>query len=313
MNKEVNTFSHVSVMLHECIDALRIDPKGIYVDCTAGGGGHSYEIASRLTEGRLIAIDRDSAAIEAAGNRLSPFSDKVTLVHDNFLNLSDILEGLGINKVNGVLMDLGVSSHQIDTADRGFSYMKDAPLDMRMNREDSLTAYEVVNRYSEEELRRIFFEYGEEKYTPKIVSAILKRREESPIETTGQLVDIVVSVYPRRHDEGHPAKRVFQAIRIEVNGELDIISPAIKAATDALDIGGIVAVITFHSLEDRAVKNEFSALARGCTCPPDFPVCVCGNKPKLKVLNKKPILPSAQELESNSRSGSAKLRTAIKI
>ncbi len=308
-----NTFSHVSVMLHECIDALRIDPDGIYVDCTAGGGGHSYEIASRLKKGRLIAIDRDSAAIAAAGERLAPFSDRVTLVHDNFLNLSDILEGLGIDKVNGVLMDLGVSSHQIDTADRGFSYMKDAPLDMRMNREDSLTAHRVVNEYSEEELKRIFYEYGEERYTPKIVSAIIKSREVSPIETTGQLSEIITAAYPRRHDEGHPAKRVFQAIRIEVNGELDIIAPAIRAATDALDKDGIVAVITFHSLEDRAVKNEFSALARGCTCPPDFPVCVCGNKPKLKILTKKPILPSAEELASNSRSGSAKLRTALKL
>ncbi|MBQ2826300.1 MAG: 16S rRNA (cytosine(1402)-N(4))-methyltransferase RsmH, partial [Clostridia bacterium] len=259
-----NTFSHVSVMLHECIDALRIDPDGIYVDCTAGGGGHSYEIASRLKNGRLIAIDRDSAAIAAAGERLASFSDRVTLVHDNFLNLSDILEGLGIDKVNGVLMDLGVSSHQIDTADRGFSYMKDAPLDMRMNREDSLTAYRVVNEYSEEELKRIFYEYGEERYTPKIVSAIIKSREVSPIETTGQLSEIITAAYPRRHDEGHPAKRVFQAIRIEVNRELDIIAPAIRAATNALDKDGIVAVITFHSLEDRAVKNEFSALARGC-------------------------------------------------
>ena len=309
----VNEFVHIPVMLGECINALDIDPCGIYVDCTAGGGGHSSAIAQRLTGCRLISIDRDITAVNTVTERLKKFGDRVTVVHDNFLNLSDILHSLGIDKVNGVLMDLGVSSYQIDTPERGFSYMKDAALDMRMNRDDRLSAYEVVNEYSESELKKIIYDYGEERYAPKIASAIVKKRESEPIKTTAQLSEIICSVYPSRHNEGHPAKRTFQAIRIEVNGELEIIPPAINAACKALAPGGRMAVITFHSLEDRAVKTEFNKLAEGCNCPPDFPVCVCGKTPELKVLTKKPILPTDIENENNSRARSAKLRAALKL
>ena len=308
-------FSHYSVLLDESIDALAIDPDGIYVDGTAGGGGHSYEIAKRLTGGRLIAIDQDADAIAAAGRRLSEFGDKVTLVRNNFSNLSEICAELGIEKINGFLIDAGVSSFQLDCAERGFAYSSDAPLDMRMDTRNSLTARDVVNGYSEQELKRILFEYGEERFSPAIASAIVRERSNSPIETTSQLSDIIKSAIPSFARDGghHPAKRSFQAIRIEVNRELDVIEPAIRAAESLMAVGGRIAVITFHSLEDRIVKQTFASLASGCTCPRSFPVCVCGKKPSVKQVNKKPILPSAKELEENPRSRSAKLRVAEKI
>lgn len=313
-------FSHYSVMLGECIDILDIKPDGTYVDCTLGGGGHSLEIAKRLTAGgRLICIDTDECAITAAKKRLCDYSDRITFVHGNFSDISEILRDLGIDGIDGAIIDLGVSSYQLDTPERGFSYNTDAPLDMRMNAEGSpeetKSAYTVVNTYSESELRRILFEYGEENFAPKIASAIVKARENAPIKTTLELVDIIKSVMPKKalavgH---HPAKRTFQAIRIEVNNELDIIAPTLRALIGAMKSGGVLAVLTFHSLEDRAVKKTFTELAQGCTCPPSFPVCICGNKPKIEILTRKPILPSEEELAENNRSHSAKLRAARKI
>lgn len=308
-------FSHRSVLLDECIEALAIREDGIYIDGTAGGGGHSFEIAKRLTTGKLIAIDQDAAAIEAAGKRLEPFGDRVCIVRDNFSNLADVCRSLGINKIDGLLLDLGVSSHQLDTADRGFSYMADAPLDMRMDKRSALDAGVVVNTYSEAELKRILFEYGEERFAGRIAAKIVKQRSEKTISTTGELVQLIRSAIPSGMREGgsHPAKRSFQAIRIEVNKELNVIAPAIDSAVDLLGEGGRVAIITFHSLEDRIVKQKFADLASGCTCPRDFPVCVCGNKAKLRLVNRKPILPSAEELAENHRSHSAKLRVAEKL
>ena len=309
-------FSHYSVMLGECIDALNIKPDGIYVDGTTGGGGHSFEIASRLSEGgRLICIDQDSDALFAAGKRLSSFSDRVTFVKSNFSDVAKVLDDLGIEKIDGLLLDLGVSSYQLDTPERGFSYNSDAPLDMRMDKDAALSAYEVVNTYSESELRRILFDYGEESFAPKIASAIVAYREQKPVETTFELTNIVKSVMPKKllavgH---HPAKKTFQAIRIEVNSELSVITPTIESAVDRLSEGGRLAIITFHSLEDRCVKQTYAKCAQGCICPPDFPVCVCGNKPKISLVSKKPILPSKEELEVNHRSHSAKLRVAEKI
>ena len=309
-------FSHYSVMLRECIDALDIKPDGIYVDGTTGGGGHSYEIAARLSEGgRLICIDQDSDALAAAGKRLSPFSDRVTFVKSNFSDVAKVLDELGIEKIDGLLLDLGVSSYQLDTPERGFSYNSDAPLDMRMDKDASLSAYEVVNTYSESELRRILFDFGEESFAPKIASAIVSYRQEKNIETTFELTNIIKSVMPKKllavgH---HPAKKTFQAIRIEVNSELSVIAPAIESAVERLSPGGRLAIITFHSLEDRCVKQTFAKCAQGCTCPPDFPICVCGNKPKIALVSKKPILPSKEELEANHRSHSAKLRVAQKL
>ena len=313
-SKEVK-FSHRSVLLDECIDALMIDPDGIYIDGTAGGGGHSYEIAKRLKGGRLIAIDRDEAAIAAAGKRLAEFGDRVTIVRNNFSNIADVCRELDIPRINGVLLDLGVSSYQLDTAERGFSHNNDAPLDMRMDRRSELDAYTVVNLYPEDKLRRIIYDYGEDRFAPRIASAIVRRREIKPIETTGELVDVIKSAIPAAAREGghHPAKRTFQAIRIEVNGELDAIRPAIESATELLAPGGRIAIITFHSLEDRIVKQTYVSLSEGCTCPPRIPVCVCGNKPKVKVISKKPILPSDIEIEENPRSRSAKLRVAEKL
>ncbi len=309
-----NEFRHTSVLLDECIEALNIDPDGIYVDCTAGGGGHSFAIASRLKGGRLIAIDRDDDAIEAASKRLEPFSDRVTLVRDNFVNLEAILAELGIDGVDGVLADLGVSSYQLDRADRGFSYMADAPLDMRMDQSACLDAYEVVNTYSEQELKRILYDFGEEKFAPAIARKIIVAREIAPIKTTGELAELVrCCVKPSRSDGSHPEKRTFQAIRIEVNSELSVIEPAIRSAVASLRHGGRLAVITFHSLEDRITKQTFASLADSCTCPRDFPICVCGGRPKIKIVNKKPILPSERECSENSRSHSAKLRVAEKI
>ncbi len=311
---EIN-FNHRSVLLDECIEALDIKPDGIYVDGTAGGGGHSYHIAERLTTGRLIAIDQDETAIAAATRRLEPFSDRVTMVRSNFANIESVCRELGIERIDGVLMDLGVSSYQLDTPERGFSYNADAPLDMRMDNRNPLTAREIVNGYSEAELRRVIFDFGEEKFGGKIASNIVKARAEKPIETTGELVEIIKNSIPAaaRRDGPHPAKRTFQALRIEVNSELSVIGPAIDGAVKLLGDGGRIAIITFHSLEDRLVKQAYAKQAQGCTCPREFPVCVCGNKPKLKVITRKPILPSEAELEENPRSRSAKLRVAQRI
>lgn len=309
-------FSHTSVLLYECIEALNIRDGYTYIDCTAGGGGHSLEIAKRLgPNSKLICFDRDKSAIAAATNRLKDYLDKVTFVNDNFSSLENVIKELGIQNLGGVLADLGCSSHQFDVAERGFSYMQDARLDMRMDTDAPLTAYEVVNEYSEENLRRIFYEYGEERFSARIASAIVRRRAEKPIVTTGELSDIIKSAIPsqNRADGPHPAKRTFQAIRIEVNGELDAIKPLIVSAAKYMDKTGRIAIISFHSLEDRIVKQEFRNLSTGCTCPKDFPVCVCGNLPTLKDISKKPILPSDNELLNNPRSRSAKLRIAEKI
>ncbi len=309
-------FSHYSVLLNECIDGLDVKPDGIYVDLTTGGGGHSYEIAKRLTEGgKHICLDRDDDALEAAGQRLAEFSDRVIFVKDNFRNVGSVLDNLGIETVDGVIADLGVSSYQLDTAERGFSYNNDGYLDMRMNKSDALTAYDVVNTYSKDKLKQIIYDYGEEKFAPRIASFIEQAREAKPIETTAELSDIIRAAIPQkaRIDGPHPAKRTFQAIRIEVNGELDAIEPAITAAVERLKKGGRLAVISFHSLEDRIVKKTIAGLIKGCTCPPDFPVCMCGKQPALKLISRKPILPSEREVEENPRSRSAKLRVAERI
>ena len=309
-------FNHVSVLLWECIDALDIKPDGIYVDGTLGAGGHSYEIAKKLTAGgRLISIDRDMNAIEHASRRLEEFADRVTFVNSNFDDIANILDELGIEKVDGMLFDLGVSSPQLDDAARGFSYMEDAPLDMRMDRTEEFTAYDVVNSYSERELAKIIDMYGEERYASSIARKIVKYRETKPIETTNELSDIIKSGIPAKNkiDGPHPAKRTFQAIRIEVNGELSIIADTINNFFPMLNPEGRMAIITFHSLEDRIVKHTFLEKTVGCTCPPDFPVCVCGKKAEGRVITKKPILPSDEELEENPRSRSAKLRVLEKI
>ena len=308
-------FSHRSVLLDECIEGLAINPSGIYVDGTAGGGGHSFHIASSLRDGKLIAIDQDEAAIAAASERLRPLGERATVVRSNFYDLATVCERLEIESIDGLLLDLGVSSYQLDTAERGFSYMADAPLDMRMDKRGTLSAYEVVNTYSEEKLKKILYEYGEERFSAAIATAIVREREKKPIETTLELSNIIKYAIPSFAREGghHPAKRSFQAIRIEVNGELDVIEPAIRDAAKLLKKGGRIAIITFHSLEDRIVKQTFASLAPGCTCPRNFPVCVCGNRPTLKVITRKPILPSAKELEENPRSRSAKLRIAEKL
>ena len=307
-------YTHKPVLLDECIEGLNIRPDGVYVDGTLGRAGHSREIAKRLTTGRLICIDRDMAAIEAAQTRLADWMDRVTLIHSNFSELGEVLKDAGINGVDGMLFDLGVSSPQLDDASRGFSYMQDAPLDMRMDVSAPLTAYEVVNTWSFEELRRILTEYGEERYAQKIAKTIVAVREETPIETTLQLVDVIKSAMPPAalREKQHPAKRSFQAIRIAVNGELDALPPMLSAAVEALNPGGRLAVITFHSLEDRIVKQTMKNLATGCTCPPNFPMCVCGNKPKIKLVSRKPIVSGEKELEENPRARSAKLRVAEK-
>lgn len=307
-------FKHYSVLLLESVDFLKIKPDGIYLDATLGGGGHSYEILSRGA-GKLIGIDQDREAIAAATKRLEEFSDKVITVNRNFSEVKSILEDLGIDNVDGAVMDLGVSSYQLDNAERGFSYMHDAPLDMRMDRDNPLSAYDVVNTYSEEELTKIFYEYGEEKWSARIAKFIIERRENKPIKTTGELSDIIKAAIPKaaRMDGGHPAKRVFQAIRIEVNGELRILKQAVCDFVDVLKPGGVLSIITFHSLEDRIVKKTFQELAKGCTCPKSFPVCVCGKTPQVKILTGKPVLPSEAELDENSRSKSAKLRAVVKL
>lgn len=310
-------FSHVPVLARECMEALAPERGGVYVDCTAGGGGHSSLLAERLPAGsRLISLDRDDAALEACKHRLSPFGDKVTLVKSNFSEIDAVLDMLGIDAVDGVLWDLGVSSYQLDEKERGFSYMAEAPLDMRMDTTCGSTAADVVNGYSESSLIRILRDYGEEKFAPRIAHAIAERREVTPFKTTTELAEVIANAIPaaaRYKENQHPARRSFQAIRIEVNGELSVIEPSVTAAVQRLRPGGRAAVITFHSLEDRIVKQTFSALAAGCTCPSSFPVCVCGNKPKIRLLNKKPILPSEEEVESNSRSHCAKLRCAEKL
>ena len=311
----MSEFYHVSVLLQECIDGLNIKPDGIYVDGTLGGAGHSSQIAKRLTTGRLIGIDRDQVALQAAGERLAPYKDNVTLVHSNFCEIKAVLEELGIPGVDGILLDLGVSSPQLDDGSRGFSYMADAPLDMRMNAQDSLTAKEVVNTWSQEELRRILYTYGEERYAPQIAAAICRRRSEKEIETTLELVDIIRSALPPAalREKQHPAKRSFQAIRIAVNDELGSVEKVMEDAIPLLNPGGRLAIITFHSLEDRIVKSAMVAATKGCTCPPAFPVCICGNKPKVKLVSKKPIVASNEELEVNHRSRSAKLRVCEKL
>lgn len=302
-------------MLGESIDALDIKPDGIYVDGTAGGAGHSAQIAARLTSGTLVAIDQDADAIKVIGERLSPFGERVRIVRDNFSSLDAVLDRLGIDKIDGLLLDLGVSSYQLDTAERGFSYMHDAPLDMRMDKRAVRSAYDVVNGYSPDALKRVLYEFGEEKFAPRITLGIIREREIAPIDSTLRLAEIVKSCVPpfARREELSSVKRVFQAIRIEVNRELDVIEPTIRAAVRRMNVGGRIVIITFHSLEDRIVKQTLASLASGCTCPKDFPVCVCGNTPRVRIISKKPILPSESELEANSRSKSAKLRVAEKI
>ncbi|MBP3305400.1 MAG: 16S rRNA (cytosine(1402)-N(4))-methyltransferase RsmH [Oscillospiraceae bacterium] len=311
----MSEFHHVSVLLNECLESLDIKPDGIFVDGTLGGAGHSCQIAKRLTTGRLIGIDRDPVALKAAGERLAAFGDRVTLVHSNFCELEKVLDDLGIEAVDGILLDLGVSSPQLDDGERGFSYMVDAPLDMRMDSGDVMTAETVVNTWSYEELRRILFDYGEERYAPQIAAAICRRRETAPIKTTLELVDIIRSAMPAAalREKQHPAKRSFQAIRIAVNDELGAVRKVMDAAIRRLKSGGRLAVITFHSLEDRIVKNGMADAAKGCTCPPSFPVCVCGRKPQVKIITRKPITAGAEELENNPRSRSAKLRVCEKI
>ncbi len=311
----MSEFHHVSVLLEECIEGLAIKPDGVYVDGTLGGAGHSSRIAAQLTTGRLIGIDRDPIALKAAGTRLEPWKDRVTLVHSDFCELEKVLTELNIEKVDGILLDLGVSSPQLDDGSRGFSYMADAPLDMRMNSEDVRDAHEVVNQWSYEELKKILYEYGEERYAPQIAAAICRRREDKPIETTLELVDIIRSAMPASalREKQHPAKRSFQAIRIAVNDELGDLTKVLEAAIPRLNKNGRLCIITFHSLEDRIVKVAMNDAAKGCTCPPNFPVCVCGKKPKVKVLTRKPIVSGSEELERNPRARSAKLRICEKL
>ena len=311
----MSEFYHVSVLLDECIEALNIQSDGVYVDGTLGGAGHSSQIVKRLDSGRLIGIDRDTVALKAAGERLAPYADKVSLVHSNFCEIKSVLQALDIPGVDGILLDLGVSSPQLDDSSRGFSYMNDAPLDMRMNNEDALSAYEVVNTWSQEELKRILFDYGEERYAPRIAEAICRRREEKPIATTLELVDVIRGAMPAAalREAQHPAKRSFQAIRIAVNDELGSVEKVMRDAVECLNPGGRLAVITFHSLEDRIVKTAMVNASKGCTCPPNFPVCVCGKKPKVKLISKKPIVSTEEELERNPRARSAKLRVCEKL
>ena len=308
-------FKHISVLLDECINSLNIKKGGIYVDGTMGGGGHSLHIARALDNtGTLIGIDRDSNAIKAAGERLAGFNN-VKYIHNNFSHIEEIAKELDIDGIDGILLDLGVSSHQLDEADRGFSYQHNAVLDMRMDVRNSLSAYSVVNTYTKDDLYRVIRDYGEEKWAKRIAEFIVEQRKEKPIETTFDLVSVIKKAIPKgaRSDGPHPAKRTFQAIRIEVNGELVILEETIKKMAGLLNKGGRICIITFHSLEDRIVKNTFRSLENPCTCPREFPVCVCGKKPVLKVITKKPILPSDEELKVNNRSHSAKLRVAEKL
>ena len=311
----MSAFIHRPVLLDECIEALSIRPDGIYLDGTLGRAGHSREIVKRLTTGRLICVDRDQAALDAAGERLAGWMDRVTLVHSNFDRVADILDGLGLRGVDGMLFDLGVSSPQLDDASRGFSYMADAPLDMRMDQGEGLTAADVVNTWPQEELRRMLQQYGEERYAPSIAAAIVRRRQERPIATTLELVEVIKGGMPAKalKEKQHPAKRSFQAIRIAVNDELASVERMLQGAVPRLNRGGRLAVITFHSLEDRIVKNALAQFARGCICPPDFPVCVCGRTPDVRLVHRKPVLPSEREIAENPRARSAKLRVAGKL
>ncbi len=309
-------YGHRPVLLDECLEALAIRPDGIYVDGTLGRAGHSLEILRRLgPKGRLIGVDRDETAIQAAQERLAEFAGRFTLVHSNFSRVGEILDELGIRQVDGLLFDLGVSSPQLDEAERGFSYLQDAPLDMRMDRSAALTARDVVNTWSYEELRRILFEYGEERYAPAIARAVVRQREQQAIETTGELTELIKKAMPPAalREKQHPAKRSFQAIRIAVNGELEELEPMLQAAVEHLAVGGRLAVISFHSLEDRIIKKTFQQLATGCTCPPEFPVCVCGKKPRIRLVSRKPITATQAELTYNPRARSAKLRVAEKL
>ena len=304
-------FKHQSVLLDETIENLNIQPEGIYVDGTLGGGGHAFHVCSRLNEkGRFIGIDQDAAAIEAAGKRLSPFEDKVTIVRSNYSDMKQVLTDLGISRVNGIVLDLGVSSYQLDTVERGFTYRENAPLDMRMDQRQEKTARDIVNGYSEMELYGIIRDYGEDKFAKNIAKHIVRAREEKPIETTDELTEVIKAAIPMKFRVvgGHPAKRTFQAIRIELNHELDVLKNHLNEMVELLDTNGRICIITFHSLEDRIVKNAFRRNENPCTCPPEFPVCVCGKVSKGKVITRKPILPGAEELEVNSRSKSAKLR-----
>ena len=308
-------YTHKPVLLRECIEGLNIRPDGIYVDGTLGRAGHSREIVSRLTTGRLICIDRDQAALDAAPGRLEGHMDKVTLVHGNFGDIASILDDLNVPAVDGMLFDLGVSSPQLDDGSRGFSYLQDAPLDMRMDQSAALTAYDVVNGWSQEELKRILWQYGEERYSGLIAAAIVRRRADKPVETTGELADIIRGAMPAKaqREKQHPAKRSFQAIRIAVNDELGAVERMLDSALPRLNPGGRLAVISFHSLEDRLVKTAYAGWAKGCTCPPEFPVCVCGKKPQIRLVGKKPIVAGEEELEENPRARSAKLRVAEKL
>ncbi len=302
-------FNHYSVMCRETIEQMRVIPDGIYVDGTLGGGGHAYEICRRLRGGHFYGIDQDDAAIEAAGERLAPFGDMVTVIRDNYCNMVSVLAGEGVDKVDGILLDLGVSSYQLDTKDRGFSYRFDAPLDMRMDRRQSLSARDIVNGYSEGELYRVIRDYGEEKFAAAIAKRIVKARQSKSVETTFELNEIIKAAIPARMcQNGHPSKQTFQAIRIECNRELEVLRDSLDQMTDMLRPGGRLCVITFHSLEDRIVKTSFRNSENPCTCPPEFPVCVCGKKSKGRVITRKPILPTEEELAQNSRSKSAKLR-----
>ncbi|MBQ9415237.1 MAG: 16S rRNA (cytosine(1402)-N(4))-methyltransferase RsmH [Clostridia bacterium] len=311
VKQEMIHFSHVPVLLDACLSYLNLGSGvGTFVDGTVGGGGHSEQIARRLTTGRLICLDRDDAAIAAAGARLAPFGARVILRKSNFSQFGQVLDELGVDRIDGMLLDLGVSSYQLDTPERGFSYMADAPLDMRMSQDSPISAFDVVNGYSEDKLRQILYDYGEERFAGRIASSIIHARAVAPIRTTGELVELIKGAIPVSSRTGghHPAKRTFQAIRIEVNGELDVIEPTIRQAAERLSPGGRLCIITFHSLEDRIVKETFSSLAQGCICPPRLPVCVCGRKPQGRVVTKKPVLPDEDELERNPRSRSAKLR-----
>lgn len=308
-------YTHKPVLLNQCLEGLNIRPDGTYVDGTLGRAGHSLEIVKGLTSGRLIAIDRDQAALDAAPARLEGFMDRVNLVRGNFGDLTDILAALGVDGVDGMLFDLGVSSPQLDDGSRGFSYLQDGPLDMRMDQSAPLTARDVVNGWSREELKRILWQYGEERYSGPIASAIVRAREQAPIESTGQLAELIRAAMPAkaRREKQHPAKRSFQAVRIAVNNELGEVERLLDSALDALKPGGRLAVISFHSLEDRLVKTAYGEWARGCTCPPDFPVCVCGKSPKVRLIGKRPIAADEKELEENPRARSAKLRVAEKL
>jgi len=304
------SFKHKSVLLEETIENLLVKPEGVYVDGTLGGGGHSYEIAKRLTTGRLIGIDQDEDAIKAAKERLLEYIDKVTIVRSNYCNFKQILAECGVEAVDGIILDLGVSSYQLDTPERGFSYMEDAPLDMRMDTRGTVTAKDIVNTYSESELYRIIRDYGEDNFAKNIAKHIVRQREIKPIETTLELADIIKSAIPKKLwvNAGHPAKRTFQAIRIELNKEMEVLKDTLQDMIDALKPGGRICIITFHSLEDRIVKSCFKTNEDPCVCPPSFPVCVCGKKATGKIVTKKPIRPSEEELEVNKRSKSAKLR-----